>query len=60
MKHIQGRNNEAWVGVEPSTLRNDRRNNDAANHSVTLPTMFYGFANIVRIKSDIKVCLVCL
>ena len=26
---IQGRNNEAWVGVEPSTFDHGRRKNDA-------------------------------
>ena len=40
VKHlIQGRNNEAWVGVEPSTLRSclGLRKND---HSATLPKIF--------------------
>ena len=35
-KHLTfGRNNEAWVGVEPSTLRSWPSYNDAPNHSTT-------------------------
>ena len=34
---IQGRNNEAWVGVEPLTFDHGRRKNDAPDHSATLP-----------------------
>ena len=50
VKHLtQGRNNEAWVGVEPSTLRSGRRKNDALNHSVSNAIIISCRLKLVRV-----------
>ena len=35
-----GRNNEAWVGIEPSPCYHGRRKNDATNQSAALLTIY--------------------
>ena len=47
VKHLtQGRNIEAWMGVEPSTL------NDAPNHSATLQGCLAATKNFQKRKLD--------